>query len=630
MRIILLFLIIQTNILIGRDKPEYHIRNIPEELISNSYLVIRSSNETFEIINVDKGIYKVEVVKTILREEMAEEGYFVVDYDQFRKVKDINAAAYDAYGNEIERLKKSDLFDQSYVSGFMDDSRIKVADLRQQKYPYTIEYSYEIEFDGLFYYPGWHPIEGSNISVQKSQYSIIYEEGLKPKFKEFDIPVDARSTISNGITWKVENLAAIEREPYGPSYWNSFPKVVLAPNEFSIDGHEGNLESWESLGKWFYKLNDGRDILNDGTVAMLNEMVANVDNEKQKVKIIYEYLQSRTRYVSVQLGIGGWQTFEASFVDDKGWGDCKGLTNYTKAMLKAVGISSNYALVKAGEYAEPMITDFPSNQFNHVILFVPLKNDTVWLECTSQQNAFGYLGTFTGNRDVLVVTEDGGSVVKTPRYLPEDNRQNRKIEILVEKDGSAMVQSSTVYTGVQTENNYMNFMIHKSPDEQKKWLYKTVDIPTFQIEKFSFVETKNSIPEVEEKIDISIKKYASLSGKRMFLSPNLMSKYDYIPKKITSRRTDVIIRTGFVDTDTIRILLPEGIYPEHLPESESFESKFGKYSSKTELVNGVIIYTRRFEMYDGKYPPTDYEELREFSKNVQQADKAKAVFMSKT
>jgi len=53
--------------------------------------------------------------------------------------------------------------------------------------------------------------------------------------------------------------------------------------------------------------------------------------------------------VSIQIGIGGWQPFDASTVQRLSYGDCKALANYMKTLLEAVGLSANYCLVNAGK-----------------------------------------------------------------------------------------------------------------------------------------------------------------------------------------------------------------------------------------------------------------------------------------
>ncbi len=74
----------------------------------------------------------------------------------------------------------------------------------------------------------------------------------------------------------------------------------------------------------------------------------------------------------------------------------KDLTNYTKALLDLVGVTSYYSHIDANS-DEPVSfeNDFASlEQGNHVILNIPNKDKDVWLECTSQTMPFGFLGDF--------------------------------------------------------------------------------------------------------------------------------------------------------------------------------------------------------------------------------------------
>ncbi len=201
-----------------------------------------------------------------------------------------------------------------------------------------------------------------------------------------------------------------EKVPYGPALAEMVPVVYTAPTDFEIEGYKGNMNTWTEFGQWINQLNKGKTTLPDATVAKLKALVADAPDDLTKIQKLYNYLQSNTRYVSIQLGIGGWQPFEAGFVDKNGYGDCKALSNYMHSMLSSVGIKSYYTLIKAGRGEADMRVDFPSNQFNHAVICVPMAKDTVWLECTSQTESWGYAGTFTGGRHALMITPEGGKI----------------------------------------------------------------------------------------------------------------------------------------------------------------------------------------------------------------------------
>jgi hypothetical protein len=342
-------------------------------------------------------------------------------------------------------------------------------------------------------------------------------------------------------------------------------------------------------------------------------------------------MQNKTRYVSIQRGIGGFQPFDALTVDQTGYGDCKALSNYMVSLLKVAGIKGYYTQIYAGEKnRRPVPRDFPIDYFNHIIVAVPIKTDTIWLECTSQTQPFGFLGSFTCDRYGLLITEDGGALVKTPSYTREQNVQATTADVLLDMKGDAKGKIKTFYSGLQYENNGLYYYLTKSADEQKKWVQKNTSIPSFDVTSVKMSNNKGRIPNAVVDTELNLPRYASVSNKRIFLTPNLVNRSSYVPEKIDARKTSFVLTMAYVDTDTIRYKLPEEIYPEFLPPAVSIKSRFGEYEATFTQDQGSLIYTRRLKMNNGEFSPEYYKEYSEFYKNINKADNTKIVFMSKT
>ncbi|MBK7636854.1 MAG: transglutaminase domain-containing protein [Saprospiraceae bacterium] len=139
-------------------------------------------------------------------------------------------------------------------------------------------------------------------------------------------------------------------------------------------------------------------------------------NNKEKLNRLYSYLQQNMRYVSIQLGIGGWKPMNVQQVHDFKYGDCKALSNYMKHVLNVAGIPSKYVIINAGVAENHDDTTLVRNSFNHAILAAFPDNDTVFLECTSSKTAAGYLGSFTGNRHALMIDGENSKIIKTKEY----------------------------------------------------------------------------------------------------------------------------------------------------------------------------------------------------------------------
>ena len=362
----------------------------------------------------------------------------------------------------------------------------------------------------------------------------------------------------------------------------------------------------------------------------VKELTTGLSSTEEKAKALYYYLQSKTRYVSIQLGIGGLQPFPATTVDELGYGDCKALSNYMVAMLKEAGIKGYYTTIMAGEDEMDVIRDFPSHQSNHVIVAVPNGKDTMWMECTSQTKAFGYMGSFTGGRTALMITDEGGKLVRTPDYTVDQNRQFRTAELSIEANGNVKAKVKTTYTGTQTENGGLDEIQDSKYEDQKKWVQSNTDIPSFNITSFTIAGNKNRIPTTVVKINLDLNRYASVSGKRLFVTPNLMNRNTYIPEKVPDRKTEVVRRNGYIDIDTINVVLPQALYPEFIPPAVKLNSRFGEYEATYAFEEGKIVYIRKLKMLKGRFPKESYNELIDFMKGVNKSDNIKLVVLNKT
>jgi transglutaminase-like putative cysteine protease len=614
---------------------KYPVSEIPDSLRKGMYAVIRSDYSRFEILAINKSSLHVRHVITILNEKAKSYAALTVGYDKNTKIVSLRGIVYDALGGEIRKLKQNEIYDQSSISGFSlyEDDRLKRADLSQSTYPYTVEYEYEIQYNYLYSIPGFTLFRDDEISIQESTFIVVYPKTISPRFKETLVPAPAKINLpleKQSVTWAFKNERPEKFEAYSPSYLKVTPNIRVAPSSFQYDSYSGDMSSWRSYGAWNALLNKERDMLPEPTKQKVKELTNGLATTEQKSKVLYEYLQSKTRYVSIQLGIGGLQPFPASVVDETGYGDCKALSNYMVAMLKEAGIKGYYTTIQAGDNEPDVIADFPSHQANHVIVCVPAGKDTLWMECTSQTRPFNYMGTFTGDRYALMITDDGGKLVRTPAYTAEQNKQARNAEVFIDKLGNGKASVITRYSGTQYENNGLSFLLGNQFDDQKKWIQNNTEIPSFTVNSFSMTEIKDRIPSAIVKIDLVLPRYASVSGKRVFISPNLMNKVSYIPEKATQRKNEIVRHSNYLDIDSVTLHFPPDLYPEFLPAPAKINSRFGEYETSYKFDEGKLVYVRKMKVWKGQYPKESYNEMVDFYKNISKADNIKLVFLSKT
>jgi len=620
-----------TSILSSKEL-KYPVSAISAPMKENAHTVLRVCKLELEIKSEKYAVLNVTEARTILNKNGEKDTYFKQAYSPMNKITSVKAKVYDETGKQIKSLGADDVKDYSNISDFSlyEDDRVKLLDPKNLTYPFTVEYTYEIDLKQTLFLPSWSH-ESDNTSYENSVFIVKTPVGYPLRFKEYNLPTSVIKTSQDGkdvYTWSLSNLKARTKEPLSSISIPDYPLVVLAPKNFVVDETKGSAESWKELGMWVSTLIDKEDKLPETTVNKIKSITAGCKSDYEKVKKVYEYMQSKTRYVSIQVGIGGWKPLSADIVDKYSYGDCKALSNYTKALLSSIGIKSHYICVDAGASAQNINKDFPTYHFNHVMLCVPIEKDTLWLECTSQRKPCGFNGDFTDDRDVLLIDGENSRLVHTRSYTASENCINRVSKIILNDEMTGEASVKTHYNGLCYD--VIAPIYYADNNEKLKTTTERIELPSFTLNKFNYIENRGTTPSFDETLNITITNYIQkLTGNIALLRLNFLNRLSNIPDKVRNRKTDMCIRRPYMENDTAIYQLPKQFEVTELPSKSEISSKFGKYTAKSIHKDGLINYVRHFELYKGFYPAEAYSEFREFLEEVATADAAVASLMQK-
>jgi hypothetical protein len=606
---------------------------IPDSLKRDARAVVREEEYILEIKSPAKVILKERHVYTILNESAENYGGFRTFYSKLNSINYVNMYLYDIMGKELKHIKKKDMEDKSAVSeiNLMDDNRYKEYNFFYKTYPYTVAYEEEDEDNDVRDFHNWYPLRASGISTQHSKYVIIAPKDYEVRYKPMNCiyqPVITTAGDKKIYTWEASNLPARKVESSGPGWYEVAPCVLMAPSDFEVEGYKGNMSSWESYGKFINQLRLGRDILPDNVKKKVHELTDNLKNPREKVYALYDFLQKNTRYISIQFGIGGWQPFPAEYVATKRYGDCKALSNYMIALLKEAGITGKYVEIYGGRSVPKLIEDFPCSQANHAISCVPLGKDTIWLECTSQDESPGFMGSFTGDRKAILIDETGGHIVRTPSYSAYDNTARRVINATINGEGNLDAEVLTSYHGVREELPH-ELMYDASNEEREKYLNSLFHLPTYQVVNSKYSEERGALPSVREDLHVISPNYANITGRRLFINPNLFDRSSTRLAPDSVRHYDFVIDKAFRDIDSITINIPAGYQPEAVPQDIHIDGKFGKYTASVKVMPDKIVYYRTCEQSMARFPPSDYDALVKYYEQLYKADHTRIVLVKK-
>ena len=337
----------------------------------NAYSIVQDATTEIICESTSSALRKESYTITILNEKGRDAAHFFCVCDKFTSLRKFSGEITDANGKVIRKIKKSDLQMSEYSSGLTSDDYTYYYECNLPRYPLTIKYEWEVKYkDGLICYPTFRPQKAYNQSVVNATYRLYTPAGNPARYRMVNMKAEVKQEVTSkgDILTEVSSgpMTAIEYEPFGLSFAERLPRIHFSPKLFTFDGTQGDMSSWQSYGIWQNSLLTGRDQLAEPIKLKLRELTAGCNTPREKVQAVYNYLAETTRYVSIQLGIGGLQPIAASDVCRAGFGDCKGLSNYTHAMLKELGIPSVYTVISTDN--ERLLPDFSSVEMNHAIL----------------------------------------------------------------------------------------------------------------------------------------------------------------------------------------------------------------------------------------------------------------------
>lgn len=501
----------------------------------------------------------------------------LVPYSKMIKVGKLKASIKDRFGNTVKTLKNSDIIVRSYISNisFYEDNFVKEFTLKHNDYPYTLAYSFQFTQKEFFTIAHWNPVIHSSVPTRSAVLTLSVPPQYRIAYRNRHVDEPAVETLADQVKyhWKTSYTEIVRPEEYSPPIANFLPHVEIAPIDFKFE-KPGSLADWKSFGNWQLSLLEGLNDLPPIEKYRIDRLIGNIQDDKEKIRTLYHYLQDETRYINVSIETGGLKPYPASYVAKNKYGDCKALTNYFKTMLEYAQIPSYYAKVKAGEQIEDVNRDFPSQQFNHIILYIPLAGEEIWLDCTAD-DAFNYLGTFTQGRDAFVVDRDKSRLVATPSLAPEQVLETRNIEINY-NNGSPSAKFNNTYRGPSYE--YVSYIDRNfTGTEKSRIIRERLTGSGFQLTDYEIRKTGRDADAIHMYYEAA--------------APNLYKRYgadiaiQNIPfslpaiEKPEERNLPVQIDYPIYKIDTIAYEVPKGVQCKANPAPFRISNKYGTYES---------------------------------------------------
>ena len=585
--------------------------------------LIISDVESFTLSSQTSGEYHVVKTIKVYSEAGDSEAIFYEYTDPYRSLSSFKGTL-EKEGAKTIKIGKGDLATVSLTSGLADDGFV-TAYQPTSTYPYTVTYDYTITYKkAISVFPSFFPVSGEKTAIGVAAFTLKVPAGTDIQQYASGVEGPEKSTEKDFdvYKWSVDGFKGYVSEAFMPPFKALVPFVMTAPVEFTYAGTKGSQKDWKEVGRWCSDIQKGTDDLPEPFVSKLKEMTDGCGSNLEKIRILYNYLRENTRYVSIQLGIGGYKPFPASQVQKSGFGDCKGLSNFMRSMLSCIGIDSYYTILNTDrKKVLSGISNF--GQFNHVMVCVPLpeKNDTLWLECTAPSLPLGYRHDEVAGHDVLLLTPDGGQLATAGSYPDSLSRRIMDATVSLRADGYADVNIKRCFYLDQAEH-WMQIKEWKTDKLHKELAYGLTVQPQNLVltgvkDNFNAYDGPDYCPEIEIDYTFNCRQYATGSGNRLFFPGNPFPK-TLSPQR--GKRVNDIVSSGSTTTiDRIRIQLPEGYHLETLPDAINLDTEWGSYKASYTEDNGSVVVSQEFKLNSFHKPASEYPSFRSFMKAINKA-----------
>lgn len=552
-----------------------------------------------------------------------------IPFREKEKVESLEAWITNSQGEVIRKLKKNDIVDRSEISdiSLYEDDFVKTFDLKHNVYPYRVHYSYQQIYDEFISIDYWSPVIYNSTPTLKASLKLDLPVWYKVNILQQNIKEPTIDTIENRIfyEWNDSFTEQIIPETFSPPIEELLPKVNIVPESF-IYGVPGNFTDWISFGNWQCSLNSDTKELPEAEKLIVKQLTANVPDTLEKIRILYHYLQDNTRYINVSIDVGGLKPYPASYVVINKYGDCKALSNYMQAMLSEAGIKSFYTKIYGDTNPIKINPEFVGPQFNHIVLFVPIGNDTIWLETTDRNNPFGYFGVFTQDRTAFAIIENESQLIKTPGLSLEEVKEEKHATIELGLGRSCKIEISECLRGSAFEK--VNAIYTSYSEYEQKRIIPNYLIPfkSFELLEWEINKPGRDAPEIDLEYIVEVNNFVSeYDGSKIV--PLLSSRLP-VMEKPDKRKYSLRINYPINRQDSLVYKFDAGFYSEvRLPKEFSIESKFGKYEIKCNQFDDQVLIEKVYQLNSGSYGLEEYAEFYNFINRIKKQERKSSIIL---
>jgi hypothetical protein len=488
-----------------------------------------------------------------------------------------------------------------------------------------VDFSYTVEelkpFLAGDFYRSWS-VHNAHLT-RRSRYILDLPAGFTPHLIERNLKFARQTQDVRGrrvLTWATQDVPKPPREEFASD-----------SNDILMSIEVGGAMSWQDIGRWYAGLARDRYALTPAVSARLPALLAGARTADDTLRAVQRYVAQDIRYVSISLGLGGYQPRTPAEVVAAGYGDCKDKATLFVALAGAFGFRANPVLLNSGGVVTRGIPSI--QQFDHAIAEVERAAGRTYVDLTSDLTPFGELPPSDQGQFALVVHPDGVTEeVTLPLAAPGDNLSQTVISGTLSPEG--LITASYLERGRGSRQYPLRNLFTSNIDSTHRAdfarsiaskLYPGATADSLQI--FDGRDLQADTRVALKIVNGQAARPAGTSRKTLILTLPVGSMRGMADaaaaleaKGARVYPLDAAKLFGPISGLTeLTLTLPPG-WRTQLPPTVEVEGKWGKYSSRYTQEGQTLRMVRRLEGARGIYPPDDLYDLTAYLRAVAKDD----------
>ena len=402
------------------------------------------------------------------------------------------------------------------------------------------------------------------------------------------------------------------------------PHLIIYIQSYEYDGITRHvLGDINNLYAWYTGFLEGlNDEGDEGLKNMVSEIIEGKQNEREKVKAIYYWVQQNIKYIAIEDGLGGFRPRSAKTVFTRRYGDCKDMSNLLHRMLDIAQIPSSLAWI--GTTSIPYThTEVPTPMAdNHMICTYETGNKYYFLDATGRYNVLGMPTEHIQGREALVYRSVSDfELIEVPVVEPAVNATTDSVFVTIDESGISGKGKEIFkgYARVPVAYNLENL----EEDDKKAYLNELLKKGNnkFRLQRVKTQNVSGIREDLQIEYDFTVKDYTLSTDKEIFINPHLTKIEPAGLIDPASVKQDIFYSHKFLTVGVTRIEVPKGYTVSYLPLNNEYHGDEFGYSLRYYTDNGFVVVNHSFLLNTLKVRKEKFDEWNKMIKSLYRAYK---------